>query len=128
MTGMARTESVDWKVVRISKNLLLITLRTTLALLATKGFMIPNRFVAGGIISISILFHEIFHINISFLVIALNVVFMYLGYQVIRINFTPQKYWGGSCDKGWWRNRRRRGDGSSFRVAPVQQKKLSICF
>jgi uncharacterized membrane-anchored protein YitT (DUF2179 family) len=38
-----------------------------------KGFMIPNRFMDGGITGISILLHELFHIDISILVIVLNV-------------------------------------------------------
>ena len=63
---------------------------TALAVLAMKGFMIPNKFMDGGITGISILLHEIFHINISFLVIALNVVFIYLGYRRIGKTFALQ--------------------------------------
>jgi len=55
-----------------------------------KGFMIPNRFLDGGITGISILLFEIFHINISFLVIVLNAVFIYLGYRRIGKTFAVQ--------------------------------------
>jgi uncharacterized membrane-anchored protein YitT (DUF2179 family) len=55
-----------------------------------KGFMIPNRFMDGGVTGISILLHEIFHINISFLVIILNVLFIYLGYRRIGKTFAAQ--------------------------------------
>ena len=44
----------------------------------------------GGITGISILLHEIFHINISILVIALNLVFIYLGYRNIGKTFAVQ--------------------------------------
>jgi uncharacterized membrane-anchored protein YitT (DUF2179 family) len=55
-----------------------------------KGFMIPNRFLDGGITGISILLFEIFHINISFLVIILNALFIYLGYRRIGKTFAVQ--------------------------------------
>jgi uncharacterized membrane-anchored protein YitT (DUF2179 family) len=84
------SDAVDWKVVWNAKNLLLILLGTALAVLAMKGFMIPNRFMDGGVTGISILLHEIFHINISFLVIILNVIFIYLGYKRIGKTFAAQ--------------------------------------
>lgn len=85
-----RSDKVDWKKVWGFKNLLLILLGTALAVLAMKGFMIPNRFLDGGITGISILLHEIFHINISVLVIVLNVLFIYLGYIRIGKTFAVQ--------------------------------------
>lgn len=85
-----RSDTVDWKQIWDPKNLLLIFLGTSLAVLAMKGFMIPNRFMDGGITGISILLHEIFNINISFLVIILNVLFVYLGYKRIGKTFAVQ--------------------------------------
>ena len=85
-----KADMVDWKAVWNIKNLLLIFVGTALAVLSMKGFMIPNRFMDGGITGISILLHEIFHINISFLVIILNVVFIYLGYKRIGKTFAVQ--------------------------------------
>lgn len=85
-----KSDLVDWKQVWNFKNLLLITIGAALAVLAMKGFMIPNRFLDGGITGISILLHEIFHINISFLVISLNVLFVFLGYRRIGKTFAVQ--------------------------------------
>lgn len=85
-----KSDHVEWKNVLNPKNLLLILIGTSLAVLAMKGFMIPNRFMDGGITGISILLHEIFHINISFLVIILNVLFIYLGYRRIGKTFAVQ--------------------------------------
>lgn len=90
MKRTLKTDKVDWKVVWNFKNLVLIFVGTSLAVLSMKGFMIPNRFMDGGITGISILLHEIFHINISFLVIALNIVFVYLGYKRIGKTFAVQ--------------------------------------
>lgn len=84
------TDRVEWKNVWNPKNLVLILIGTGLAVLAMKGFMIPNKFLDGGITGISILLHEIFHINISFLVIILNVLFIYLGYKRIGKTFAVQ--------------------------------------
>ena len=85
-----KSDTIEWKQVWNLKNFLLILIGTVLAVLAMKGFMIPNRFMDGGIIGISILLHEIFHINISFLVIILNVLFVYLGYKRIGKTFAVQ--------------------------------------
>ncbi len=90
MTTKYKSDSIDWKSVWDIKNLLLIVLGTGLAVLAMKGFMIPNRLMDGGITGISILLHEIFHVNISILVIVLNVGFVYLGYKKIGKTFAIQ--------------------------------------
>lgn len=71
-------------------NLLITLIGTTLAVFAMKGFMIPNRFLDGGITGISILIHEIFHINISIPVILLNSFFVFLGYKRIGKTFAMQ--------------------------------------
>jgi uncharacterized membrane-anchored protein YitT (DUF2179 family) len=81
------SDRIDWKSVWNFKNLLAITFGAALSVLAMKGFMIPNRFLDGGITGISILLHEIFHINISLLVISLNILFIYLGYKRIGKTF-----------------------------------------
>ena len=57
MHNKYKTDKVDWKMVRSPKNILLIFIGTGLAVLAMKGFMIPNKFLDGGITGISILLH-----------------------------------------------------------------------
>jgi len=85
-----KSDAIEWRQVLNLKNFLLILIGTVLAVIAMKGFMIPNRFMDGGITGISILLHEIFHINISFLVIILNILFIYLGYIRIGKTFAIQ--------------------------------------
>ena len=58
-----------------------MTVGVALAILALKGFMIPNHFLDGGIIGISLLIHEIFHYNISLLLIIGNIGFIYLAFR-----------------------------------------------
>jgi uncharacterized membrane-anchored protein YitT (DUF2179 family) len=90
MARKYKSDAVEWKNVFDLKNFLHILIGISLAVLAMKGFMIPNRFMDGGITGISILLHEIFHINISVLVIVLNLLFIYLGYRRIGKTFAVQ--------------------------------------
>jgi len=84
------TNAVEWKHVLNPKNILQIIAGTGLAVIAMKGFMIPNRFLDGGVTGISILLHEIFHFDISLLAIILNIPFVYLGYKRIGKTFAVQ--------------------------------------
>lgn len=90
MATKTKTDAIRWASVFNLKNILHLVLGTGLAVLAMKGFMIPNRFMDGGITGISILLHELFHINISVLVIVLNIFFVYLGYVRIGKTFAVQ--------------------------------------
>lgn len=56
-----------------------------LAVLALKGFMIPNHFLDGGVIGIALLTHEIMHYNISLLLILGNAAFIYLAYRKLSL-------------------------------------------
>ncbi len=90
MTRKYKNDRVDWKLVFSLKNFLHLLAGTGLAVLAMKGFMIPNRFLDGGVTGISILLHELYHVNISLLVILLNLIFIYLGYKKIGKTFAIQ--------------------------------------
>jgi uncharacterized membrane-anchored protein YitT (DUF2179 family) len=84
------SNAIEWKHVWNFKNLIQIVLGAGMAVLAMKGFMIPNRFMDGGVTGVSILLHEIFQIDISLLVIFLNLIFIYLGYRKIGKTFAVQ--------------------------------------
>ena len=90
MINKHKNDKIDWQKVGNPKNLLQLICGVSLAVLAMKGFMIPNKFMDGGITGISILFHELFHINISLLVLVLNIAFIYLGYKRIGKTFAAQ--------------------------------------
>jgi uncharacterized membrane-anchored protein YitT (DUF2179 family) len=90
MTRKHKADTIEWDKVWNIKNLLHIIIGVGLAIFAMRGFMIPNRFMDGGITGISILLHEIFHIDISLLVIVLNIAFVYLGYKRIGKTFAVQ--------------------------------------
>lgn len=84
------TDRINWQHVFHPKNLLQIFAGCSLAVLAMRGFLIPNRFLDGGITGISILLYKIYHINISLLSILLNLPFIYLGYRRIGKTFAIQ--------------------------------------
>jgi len=90
MSNLYKSDVVEWEKVFNVKNFLQIAIGIVLAVAAMKGFMIPNKFLDGGLTGISILLYEIFHINISFLVIMLNALFIYLGYRRIGKTFAVQ--------------------------------------
>jgi uncharacterized membrane-anchored protein YitT (DUF2179 family) len=85
-----QSDLINWENVWNPKSLLQIFVGAGMAVFAMKGFMIPNRFMDGGVTGISLLLHEAFQINISLLMIVFNLPFIYLGYQKIGKTFAVQ--------------------------------------
>jgi len=46
---------------------------------ALKGFLVPNQFFDGGITGISLLVHEIYHVNIAYVIVLANLPLIILG-------------------------------------------------
>lgn len=90
MGKKVKKDTIQWAHIVSAKNLIQTITGVSLAVLAMRGFMIPNRFLDGGITGISILFHEIFHWDISILTLVLNIPFVYLGYRRIGKTFAIQ--------------------------------------
>jgi len=90
MTNTYKSDFVNWKIIANPKNLLQIFVGAGMAVFAIKGFMIPNQFMDGGVTGISILLHEITHINISIFISLFNLPFIYLGYKRIGKTFAFQ--------------------------------------
>jgi uncharacterized membrane-anchored protein YitT (DUF2179 family) len=82
--------SINWKEIFHLKNIVLNLIGVALITLALKGFMIPNKFLDGGIIGISILIHEITHWPFGFLVLVLNIPFLFLGKRLLGKTFAIQ--------------------------------------
>lgn len=50
---------------------------------ALKGFLVPNKFFDGGVTGISLLIHELYHVNIAYIIIIANLPLIIMGaYQV----------------------------------------------
>jgi uncharacterized membrane-anchored protein YitT (DUF2179 family) len=46
---------------------------------ALKSFLVPNKFLDGGVTGISLLIHELYHINIAVLILLANIPFIIMG-------------------------------------------------
>lgn len=85
---MSKPESkINWKEIYQPKNLLLNLAGVALITFALKGFMIPNKFLDGGVTGISILLHEITHLPISIIILVLNIPFLFLGKKLLGKTF-----------------------------------------
>lgn len=82
--------SINWKKIFCFKNIVLNLTGVILITLALKGFMIPNKFLDGGIIGISILIHEITKWPFGILVLVLNIPFLFIGNRMLGKTFAFQ--------------------------------------
>ena len=78
------TDSLNFNEILSFKSLLLKIVGVVAATVAIKGFMIPNHFLDGGLLGISILIHEIYHIDVWIPLLLLNIPFVIIGYNVGR--------------------------------------------
>ncbi len=86
------SEILEYDQIFSLKSLLLKTLGVVCATIAIKGFMIPNHFLDGGLLGISILIHEFYHIDIWIPLLLLNVPFVGIGYRKIGKNFAAHAF------------------------------------
>ncbi len=66
---------------------LMLTVGSILAAYALETFLIPNTILDGGVTGISIIISKLTEIPISFLVLMLNIPFIFLGYKNMGIGF-----------------------------------------
>ncbi|MBL8006555.1 MAG: YitT family protein [Ignavibacteria bacterium] len=77
---------VRMQVRRNLKDFVLISLGILAAGLGLKGFLIPNKFIDGGVTGISLLLTGITELPVSIFIVALNIPFIIIGYyQVSKI-------------------------------------------
>lgn len=67
--------------------LVLIVSGALLAAFALKGFLVPNYFFDGGITGISLLIHEIYHINLAYVIIVANLPFVIMCIYAINFKY-----------------------------------------
>lgn len=80
---MKASSKIDWAQIFNLRSFFLMLLGVLSATISFNGFMIPNHFIDGGINGISVFISEVFHINIAFPVILLNLPFIILCYKKI---------------------------------------------
>lgn len=72
---------------QFTRNSLFILIAVFSAGFGLKGFLLPNQFIDGGAMGISLLISEITDTPLSFLVVAVNLPFLFLGYSQIGKRF-----------------------------------------
>ncbi len=81
---------IHWSSILSIPSIIYTCLGVFCAIVALQGFMIPNHFLDGGITGISILVHEVTHINISIFLLLFNLPFVVMGYKKMGITFATQ--------------------------------------
>lgn len=82
------SRALDYKTVFSVKSLFLKILGVVCAVIAIKGFMIPNHFLDGGLLGISILIHEFYHIDVWIPLLLLNFPFVIISYKKVDKTFS----------------------------------------
>ncbi len=74
-------------ILRGTKDVFFITAGILSAAFGLEGFLLPNNFIDGGATGISLLISELFQIPLYFLLILINIPFIFLGYKVMSRHF-----------------------------------------
>ena len=59
---------------------------------ALKSFLVPNQFLDGGVTGVSLLLHEIYHINIGYLIVLANIPFIIMGGYLVNRRFALKTF------------------------------------
>lgn len=87
---LTNSNSIDWKSILSLKSIVFTLTGVFIAVVALKGFMIPNNFLDGGVTAVSILLNGTFNVDFSIFLIVLNIPFFYIGYLKISKTFGVQ--------------------------------------
>lgn len=71
------------KIDRALKDIIFISLGVVSAAFGLKGFLLPNEFLDGGVVGISLLINFITDINLSYLLVIINLPFIVIGYTQV---------------------------------------------
>ncbi len=82
MRGQAKSRKLNFV-----KNMFLVACGITSACFGLKSFLLPNNFIDGGVTGISLLITRLTGLKLSYLIIAINIPFIVLGYRQIGKGF-----------------------------------------
>jgi uncharacterized membrane-anchored protein YitT (DUF2179 family) len=83
-------EKIDWKHFFSPTTIVYNLVGVALAAIALEAFMLPNKFLDGGVTGIAILINLQFGINLNLLLFVLNIPFLVMGYKKIGKTFAIQ--------------------------------------
>lgn len=81
---------INWKDIFNPVHILYNLAGVAFVTFALNGFMIPNKFLDGGVTGISILLNKTTQIPFGALILTLNIPFLFLGYRLLGATFTLQ--------------------------------------
>jgi len=74
------------------QDILLMVFGAAIAGIALKCFLVPNRFFDGGVTGFSLLVHELYHINLTAVIISLNIPFIIISYFSVGKRFAIRTF------------------------------------
>jgi len=83
----SEVEILKFNIAHIAKDTILILIGIVSAGFGLKGFLLPNSFIDGGAMGISLLISETTSVSLSILIVAINLPFLILGYSQIGKQF-----------------------------------------
>ena len=85
-----KKQEVDWKAVFDPTSIFYIVAGVFCAAISLEVFMLPNKFLDGGVTGIAIIANLQFGINLNLLLVVINIPFLYLGWKKIGKTFAVQ--------------------------------------
>lgn len=83
-------DSIDWKSIFDPTSLVYIVVGVAFAAIALEAFMLPNKFLDGGVTGIAILVNLGFGVDLNLLLVLLNIPFLALGWKKVGKTFAVQ--------------------------------------
>ena len=91
---MSPKNRIEWSLIFSVSSIIYTISGVLIALIALEGFLIPNRFMDGGVTSISIILFEFFDLDFSFFFVGINLIFIYFGFLRIGKTFAVHSFIG----------------------------------
>jgi uncharacterized membrane-anchored protein YitT (DUF2179 family) len=86
------TSTLKWEKILSVSAMVYIIIGVAISFIALKGFLIPNRFMDGGVTSMSIILSEVSGFSFSIFFVLINLVFVYFGYRKIGKVFAIRSF------------------------------------
>lgn len=71
---------------------LMIIFGVLVAAVALKGFLVPNHFFDGGVTGLSLLIHELYHVNLALVIVLMNIPLIITGYFTVGKTFAIKTF------------------------------------
>ncbi|WP_111668955.1 YitT family protein [Algoriphagus litoralis] len=83
-------QNIDWKAIFDPASLFYIITGVFCAAVALEAFMLPNKFLDGGVTGIAIIVNLNFGVDLNLLLVLINIPFLWIGWKMIGKTFAVQ--------------------------------------